>query len=309
MLPGAPAQAAPVQSSPTPATTPPSAATKASGASAPATPVSGAPAAPAQPVVAQPAAGSPPPAAAPEASPAAQPVEGIPAETAPNATAPAGAEAAQAGGAEEGHASERGQLLSARVRTGPIGGWYDRRWIGLPSQKHTGFSIRLAAGIGFGRADRDISGDAAVSGFNAAIGLDVGASVMENLIVYGRIGGFAFNHASSGDAAGAGSAYFGMLGAGARYHFMPFDWYVGGTLALAAVTVTNALNDAQNANPGFGFELETGKYWWLDYRDKRAYGVGLRFGYVRSGSLSRGRERDEPWIGTAISAVFSTSYN
>jgi hypothetical protein len=201
-------------------------------------------------------------------------------------------------------------LLSVPARTSPLSDWYDRRGGSANAHKHTGFSIRLAAGIGIARADRELNaGDAALSGFNCALGLDVGSAVIENLIVYGRIAGFAFNHAGSSDSAHAGSAYFGMLGAGARYHFMPFDWYVGGTLALAAVSVTNDRSVAQNAGPGFGFELETGKYWWLDPRDKRAYGVGLRFGWVRSGSVTSGRQRSEPWVGTALSAVFSTSYN
>jgi hypothetical protein len=178
-------------------------------------------------------------------------------------------------------------------------------------RRHTGVSVRLAAGLGLASASRNLNkGSAKVGGLDGALSLDIGAAAMEDLIVYGRIGGFAFNHLNSGDSADAGSVYVGLLGAGARYHFMPIDWYASGTLALAAVSVTNALAVAQNTTPGFAFQLETGKNWWAGTtHDKRAFGVGLRFDYVHSGSLTSGVERSKPWVGTAFSVVFSTSYN
>ncbi|HEX4354123.1 MAG TPA: hypothetical protein VHZ95_14440, partial [Polyangiales bacterium] len=117
----------------------------------------------------------------------------------------------------------------------------------------------------------------------------------------------AFNHASSHDTPNSGSAYFGLIGAGARYHFMPIDWYVSGALAVALVRITRDLGMPENAHPGFGLELETGKNWWAGTKlQKRTIGLGLRFSYVTAASVGDGAKA---WNGTVISLVFSTSYN
>jgi hypothetical protein len=187
--------------------------------------------------------------------------------------------------------------------------WQDESGFDPDARSYIGFSVRLGAGLGLASAKRNLAlGSSKVSGFNAAISLDVGNAPIENLIVYGRIAGFALNHANGSDSPNAGSAYFGLLGAGARYHFMPIDWYASGTLSLAAVSVTSDLGAVQNAHPGIGLEFETGKDWWAGTdRDKRTVGLGLRFAYVRCGSI--GNQSSKPWIGSALSLVFSTSYN
>ncbi|HEY2736449.1 MAG TPA: hypothetical protein VGI70_20760 [Polyangiales bacterium] len=176
------------------------------------------------------------------------------------------------------------------------------------TRRYLGFSLRLTAGLGYANARRDVdAGTDKLRGVNAVLSLDVGASAIENLIIFGRVSGLAFNHASSHDTPNAGSAYFGLIGAGARYHFMPIDWYVSGVLALALVRVTRDLGMAENAHPGFGIELETGKNWWAGTKlQKRTIGLGLRFSYVTAGSIGEG---DHAWNGSAFSLVFSTSYN
>jgi hypothetical protein len=197
-----------------------------------------------------------------------------------------------------------------------------RQWLGSPHsgfvppfdlRHHLGFSLRLSVGAGFALAERTIRrGSSKVSGFDALMAFDIGATAVENLVVFGRIGGTAFDHARSSDSANAGSAFFGVFGAGARYHFMPIDWYVSGVLAMTGVSVTNDLGNAQDAGPGFGMEVETGKNWWAgSYRERWTVGLGLRFGYLRSGSVTArpGERSADPWQATALSLVFSTSYN
>jgi hypothetical protein len=173
--------------------------------------------------------------------------------------------------------------------------------------------VRVTVGAGFGFADHDLrKGEASVSGPNGLISVDVGGTPVEDLIVFGRLGGFAVDHARSSDSDNAGTAFFGLIGAGARYHFMPYDWYASGVLALALVSVVDNIGEAQNAGPGFGFELETGKNWWAgSYKDRWTVGLGLRFAYAVSGSTDtiEGDRSREPWSGTALSLVFSTSYN
>lgn len=167
--------------------------------------------------------------------------------------------------------------------------------------------------MGYAFASRDIRrGESKISGLNGIMNLDLGATPIENLIVFGRLGGSGFDHARSSDSMNAGSAFFGTFGAGARYHFMPLDWYASGVVSMTAVGVTNDLGSSQNAGPGFGFELETGKNWWAgSYRERWTVGLGLRLAYMRSGSVDArpGERSDDPWHATAISLVFSTSYN
>jgi hypothetical protein len=176
-------------------------------------------------------------------------------------------------------------------------------------RRYHGFSLRLTAGIGYASASRDVThGLSSISGLDAVLSLDVGSTPIENLIVFGRLSGFAFNHMGSSDSSDASGAYFLMFGAGARYHFMPFDWYASGALALAAGKITNDAGTDQNTHPGFGLELETGKNWWAGTKfQKRAVGLGLRFAYVNCGSSHEGSSK--PWVSTALSLVFSVSYN
>lgn len=177
------------------------------------------------------------------------------------------------------------------------------------ARRYRGFSLRLTAGIGYASAKRDVSqGLSKISGIDAVLSLELGSTPIENLIVFGRITGFAFNHLSSSDSIDANGAYFLLVGAGARYHFMPIDWYASGMLAIAALKMTTVLGSSQNASPGFGLELETGKNWWAGTKfQKRAIGLGLRFAYVNCASSHEGSSK--PWVSTALSLVFSISYN
>jgi len=197
-----------------------------------------------------------------------------------------------------------------------------RQWFGTPHaifvppydlRRHLGFSLRVSVGVGFALAQRDIRrGESEISGINGIMNLDIGGAPIENLIVFGRLGGSGFDHARSSDSKNAGSAFFGTVGAGARYHFMPIDWYVAGTLSITGVGVTNDLGSSQDAGPGLGMELETGKNWWAgSYRERWTVGLGVRFAYLRSGSVQArpGERSDDPWQTAALSFVFSTSYN
>lgn len=182
----------------------------------------------------------------------------------------------------------------------PVRAPYDRSYRGL--------SIRLTAQLGLASATRDLDAERTrISGLGGGATLDVGTAAADDLVVYGRVGGFALNHASSSDTPNAGSAYFGLLGGGVRYHYMPYDWYGSATLALALASTTNDLGVVENAKPGIGAQLELGKNWVSGPDAEWAtVGVGLRFSYVRCGSL---KDIDEPWIGTALSFVFSLAYD
>ena len=178
-------------------------------------------------------------------------------------------------------------------------------------RRHLGFSIRLSAGAGYGWARRKLPrGSSRVHGLSGQLSLDVGAAAMENLIVYGRVAGFSWNQLGDGGSANAGSAYVGLLGAGARYYLLPLNLYGSATAALAVLKITNDLGKPQNATPGFGLELEVGRDFWAGTPlDRRAIGVGLRFGWVHCGAAGTGLSDPKPWNAYALSFVFSVGYN
>jgi hypothetical protein len=190
--------------------------------------------------------------------------------------------------------------------TGNLPSIYDR-----DERKHEGFSVRLSAGLGFGSTSRKLARDTyRVRGLLGVLSLDIGASVIENLIIYGRISGFAWNSLLTSDAANAGGSYLGLVGAGARYYLMPYNIFGSATLGVAAAQVIDDRGTAQNANPGLGLELEIGHDFWVGTPlDQRAIGVTLRFGYVTAGAADTGEQNSKAWNSFAISLLFSAAYN
>jgi hypothetical protein len=175
-------------------------------------------------------------------------------------------------------------------------------------QEHVGFSLRVSGGIGSAGARRDLSrGSYSVSGLSGLASLDIGGTPVDNLVVYGHLGGLAFNPMS--DALGAGGAYFILLGPGARYYFMPFDWYAGGALGLELMAVTNAKGTVENARPGVGLELEAGKEWSAAAQSEWSVGLGLRFSYAHCPASTSARDPNNAWRVLGLSLVFSVTYD
>jgi hypothetical protein len=180
------------------------------------------------------------------------------------------------------------------------------------SRVHRGFSVRVSAGLGYGIMRRQVTDTTSykVRGLEGQLSFDVGASVIDNLIVFGRFSGFAWNSVLESDSRNAGGAYLGLLAAGARYYLMPANAFASAAIGVAALQVLNDLGVSQNANPGFGMELEVGKDFWAGTPlDQRGIGLSLRFGWVHCGSVSRGDEDLKPWNSYSVSALFSAAYN
>jgi hypothetical protein len=182
---------------------------------------------------------------------------------------------------------------------------------GHDERRHIGFSVRLGAGAGYGWAKRKLpQGSTRVHGLDGMLTLDVGAAAIENLIVYGRVAGLGWNQLGAGGSSNAGSAYAGLLGAGARYYLMPWNVYGSATAALAVLKITNDLGKAQNAHPGLGLDLEIGQDFWAGTPlDRRAIGLALRFNWVHCGAAGTGLSDPKPWNAFTLSFVFSVGYN
>jgi hypothetical protein len=179
------------------------------------------------------------------------------------------------------------------------------------SRTHEGISVRISAGLGFGSTRRKLTrGSYKVSGLEGQLSFDLGASVIENLIVFGRVSGFAWNSLLSSDTDNAGGSYLGLIGAGARYYLMPFNAFASATIGLAATQIIDDQGDSQNAHPGFGTELELGRDFWAGSpEDRRAIGLSLRFGYVTAGAAGTREKDPKAWNSYSISLLFSAAYN
>jgi hypothetical protein len=177
---------------------------------------------------------------------------------------------------------------------------------------HRGVSIRVSAGLGYGIMRRRVTDSSSykVRGLEGQLSLDIGASVIDNLIVFGRFSGFAWNSMFVNDSRNAGGAYLGLLGAGARYYLMPANAFASAAIGVAALQVLNDLGVSQNAYPGFGTEIELGKDFWAGTPlDQRGIGLSLRFGWVHCASVPHAGAELKPWNSYSISLLFSAAYN
>ena len=187
-----------------------------------------------------------------------------------------------------------------------VRGWRSDADLAANSAPYSGLSLRLSSGLGYGNVARDRGerGRQQTSGLQGLLTLDLGSSISDNLVIFGRLSGFTVDHLRQSDTLNAGNAYFLMMGMGLRYHFMPADLYASGALGLALMTVTSTNKQIYNARPGAGFDLEIGKSWQVGTQlERRTISLGFRFGLVYCTAVP------SSWLGTGYSAVFSTEFN
>jgi hypothetical protein len=143
--------------------------------------------------------------------------------------------------------------------------------------------LRVTTGWGFGRLGASKGGLHEPS-FTLGFGVDVGAAVIENLIVRGRLRGAAgyYRESDFGDHV---LFTFGGVGAGVDYYFMPVNLYIGGTLSIAGIARAQADEDkGHRSKAGVGIDLDVGKEWWVGRR--WGLGLALRASYVDVGSAN-----------------------
>jgi len=143
--------------------------------------------------------------------------------------------------------------------------------------------------------------------------VDVGAAVVDNIILRGRLSA-GWELMQDGPFARDRDAAFvyGMLGAGADYYFMPLNLYVGATLALAGVSLVevetrNRPAHALHSKAGVGFDLDVGKEWWVT--GNWGMGVALRVRLLSLAPANIARGSDSALTGLQVGAMFSATYN
>jgi len=171
-------------------------------------------------------------------------------------------------------------------------------------REHKGLLLRATTGWGFGRLGAS-KGDLHEPSFVLGFGVDVGAAVIENLIVRGRLRGAAgyYDDSDFGDQV---LFTFGGIGAGVDYYIMPINVYVGGTLSVAGITREQE-DSSHRSKAGIGIDLDVGKEWWIGRR--WGLGIALRASYIDVASANILRDPSARLrsfhVGLHLSATFN----
>jgi hypothetical protein len=145
-------------------------------------------------------------------------------------------------------------------------------------KRHEGFMARVAFGLGGASVDIDAEPtEVDLSGLSGAFSIDLGGSLVSNLILHGRFAGVAIADPSMevrGDDLGRAddlTAVAFLVGPGLTYYFMPLNVYLSLVTGLSWLDLHYIGGESGLTDAGLGFNLDVGKEWWLT----RHWGVGL----------------------------------
>lgn len=181
-------------------------------------------------------------------------------------------------------------------------------------RSHDGFYLHLALGAGALNASNDTGlFEAKVYGGGAALNIEVGLAVRENLVVFGKLGGISVVDPSvEVTGLGWGTARgerlnLSLLGVGAGWYFSSINLFVAGAISAAALATETA--DGQQlsrTDVGAAVSLSVGKEWWISPN----WGLGVAL------ELIGGRVPDEagsasldPWRIGGAAVSFSATFN
>jgi hypothetical protein len=147
--------------------------------------------------------------------------------------------------------------------------------------------LRLTAGVGGGsmtaktKLSADpagiyldlLSADTTFSGAGGSFALDLGASVVDGLVLHGRLADVGIVNPNvtvdgedlgSLDKRGVGAL---LLAPAVTYYFMPINLYLTGAAGLSWVELTRENSDGKTesyaSDAGFGLNVDVGKEWWV----------------------------------------------
>jgi len=170
---------------------------------------------------------------------------------------------------------------------------------------------RLAIGIGGAWVDIDSEPtEVGLSGVSVAFSLDLGGSLVPNLILHGRFASVVIVDPSMevrGDdlvRADDLTAVAFLIGPGLTYYFMPFNLYVSLVAGLSWLDLHYIGGESGLTDAGLGLNLDVGKEWWLTRH--WGLGIGLRFWFSHThDEIERVHYTDQV---TSLSLLFSATY-
>jgi hypothetical protein len=152
--------------------------------------------------------------------------------------------------------------------------------------KHDGLFMRFLAGPSYSTQVYDgAPTDMEVKGVSATFNFQLGATITDNLIAYGEVGGFTI---TDPDIEIAGKTYetedtksssFGF-GGGLTYYFMPVNFYIIASVLATQVTIEYTKGSTEykgETDMGIGVFFGVGKEWW--FADDWALGAAAFFSY------------------------------
>ncbi len=155
-----------------------------------------------------------------------------------------------------------------------------------PPETHQGLFLRLQGGLGYLRADADyLGGNSSAYGGSGVLGLAVGGAVAENVIVYGELWGMAaanptVQFLSATHVLQDASLNYGGLGLGLGTFLMPANVFLGVSLSLTRLGVTDADGTRTNSDVGLAVSATLGRQWWISHHA----GLGLSVTVVGGGN-------------------------
>lgn len=155
-----------------------------------------------------------------------------------------------------------------------------------PPETHQGFFLRLQGGIGYLHADADyLGGNASAYGGSGVLGLAVGGAVAENVILYAEVWGMSavsptVQFAGATRVLQDASLNYGGLGLGLGTFMMPANVFLGVSLSLTRLGVTDSDGSRTNSDVGLAVSATLGKQWWISQHA----GLGLSVTVIGGGN-------------------------
>jgi len=173
---------------------------------------------------------------------------------------------------------------------------------------HDGLYLRLQLGGGYNQASA-VGEDLAIKGAAAGFNFELGYAIVENLILFGRLGGTSV---SSPDIELGGvtvegtdddvSSNFSGLGAGVTYYFMPVNVYVTSAITASNLSITDDGDELADTDSGPALHLGVGKEWWVSRNWGIGVGAEVVVGRIRS-------EGEDDWNVTSGILFLSGTFN
>lgn len=134
---------------------------------------------------------------------------------------------------------------------------------------HEGFFMRLLAGGGPGKVtvDNVMGSEMIFTGMGGDFHFQIGSSIIDNLIVFGELGGFHLIFPKLEWLGGTSqlltiSVSAIEYGAGLTYYMMPANLYFSGSVMYCSDRI-EGVNEKGKREYGLGFLAALGKEWWI----------------------------------------------
>jgi hypothetical protein len=189
--------------------------------------------------------------------------------------------------------------------------------IPIGAERHDGFLLRASSGLGIAslRVNSDAGAGRTVkdTGLSGGTTVDLGAALIDNLILRGRLAS-DWELLSSSPFGYRVAVVGGQVGVGGDYYFMPVNIYVGATLSLAGITLAIQPDknddkniDVRHSKAGIGLDLDVGKEWWVT--GNWGMGVALRVRYLNLGAAEVVPSATGRLTSLVLGLNFSATYN